>query len=106
MSVCAIETEDAFNEALGHSFNQLVVIDFYAVWCGPCTTMAAPVRKLASEYTDVSFYKLDIDNVRTVAAEQKINSMPTFILYKDGGMVNTVVGAKPKALEDAIKSHI
>lgn len=103
--------QDAFNEAVKVSTQEhqdskkLVVIDFYAVWCGPCKDIAPKVDAFAKEYTGVSFYKLNVDDLQTLAAELRIYSMPSFVLYKNGVRVETVVGASPKALENALIKH-
>jgi thioredoxin 1 len=111
MSVCAIETEDAYNAALKVSTKdpedpqrtqKLVVIDFHAVWCGPCRGMAGHVAELANNYSGVSFYKLDVDNFPSIAAKHDIRSMPTFVLCWNGEAVQTVVGADRKGLEAAL----
>lgn len=61
---------------------------------------------MSDEYPTARFYKLDVDNVPDVAQELGIRAMPTFVLFKNGEKVGEVVGANPKALEAAIKSHV
>ncbi len=63
-------------------------------------------NRMSDEYPTARFYKLDVDNVPDVAQELGIRAMPTFVLFKDGEKVGEVVGANPKALEAAIKSHV
>ncbi|KAK4968748.1 Thioredoxin amt13 [Elasticomyces elasticus] len=60
---------------------------------------------MSDTYTDVRFYKLDVDEVPDVAQELGIRAMPTFVLFKDGEKVGEVVGANPKALEAAIQQY-
>ncbi|KAK4994821.1 thioredoxin trx1 [Elasticomyces elasticus] len=83
----------------------LMVLDCFATWCGPCKTIAPLVVKMSDTYTDVRFYKLDVDEVPDVAQELGIRAMPTFVLFKDGEKVSEVVGANPKALETAIQQY-
>ena len=59
--------------------------------------------RLSNVYTSARFYKLDIDEVSSVAHEQEIRAMPTFLIYKDGKEVERVVGSNEKALQEAIK---
>ncbi|TKA77187.1 hypothetical protein B0A49_01832 [Cryomyces minteri] len=92
----------------------LMVVDFFATWCGPCKVIAPQVVNLRSfflsrfsdTYTDARFYKLDVDEVPDVAQELGIRAMPTFMLFRDGEKVAEVVGANPKALEAAIQKEL
>ncbi|KAL4947703.1 thioredoxin-like protein [Aspergillus filifer] len=84
-----------------------VVVDFFATWCGPCKAIAPVVGKLSETYTDVKFIQVDVDKARSIAQEHQIRAMPTFVLYKDGKMLDKrVVGGNMKELEEAIKSII
>ncbi|MCJ1477647.1 Cytoplasmic thioredoxin isoenzyme 2 [Lambiella insularis] len=80
-----------------------MVIDCFATWCGPCKVIAPKVVEFSNEYKDARFYKVDVDEVPDVAQELAIRAMPTFVLFKDGELAETVVGASPPALEAAIK---
>lgn len=84
----------------------LMVIDAYATWCGPCKVMAPEVVKFSKQYPDARFYKIDVDELSELAQELEVRAMPTFLLFKDGVKVETVVGANPKALETAIQKHL
>ncbi|KAL4935238.1 hypothetical protein BDV06DRAFT_217575 [Aspergillus oleicola] len=84
-----------------------VVVDFFATWCGPCKAIAPVVGKLSETYTDVRFIQVDVDKARSIAQEHQIRAMPTFVLYKDGKLLDKrVVGGNMKELEEAIKSII
>ncbi|KAL4747368.1 thioredoxin [Aspergillus terricola var. indicus] len=83
-----------------------VVVDCFAEWCGPCKAIAPAVEKFAQNYTDASFYQIDVDELSEVAAELGIRAMPTFLLFKDGEKVQEVVGANPPALEAGIKALV
>ncbi|OPL20848.1 thioredoxin-like 1-like protein, partial [Mytilus galloprovincialis] len=62
----------------------LIVVDFFATWCGPCVQIAPVYQKLSDEYSDCIFLKVDVDEVEDVAAESGISAMPTFQCYKNG----------------------
>ncbi|KAF2083278.1 thioredoxin-domain-containing protein [Saccharata proteae CBS 121410] len=85
---------------------ELVVLDCFATWCGPCKVIAPQVVKFSDLYPNAKFYKLDVDEVPEVAQELGIRAMPTFLLFKGGEKIGEVVGANPKALEAAIKEHL
>lgn len=80
-----------------------VVLDCFADWCGPCKAIAPKVEQFAEEFTDAKFYKFDVDELSDVAAELGVRAMPSFFLFKDGEVVDTVVGANPPALQAGIQ---
>ncbi|MEO8209760.1 MAG: thioredoxin [bacterium] len=74
-----------------------VLIDFWAVWCGPCKMIAPIVGELATEYEGkLKVGKLDIDNNQEVSIKYGIRSIPTLLIFKDGKIVDQIVGAVPK----------
>jgi len=81
----------------------VMVIDCFAVWCGPCKVIAPKVVELAKKYPTASFYKVDVDAVPDVAQELAIRAMPTFKIFKDGELVDSIVGASVAPLEEAVK---
>lgn len=75
----------------------LVMIDFWAVWCGPCRIIAPTVEELAKEYAGkVKIMKLNTDENPDIASKYKIMGIPTLMFFKDGQKVDQVVGAVPK----------
>ncbi|KAK2051449.1 thioredoxin-like protein [Colletotrichum caudatum] len=83
--------------------NSYVVIDFYAVWCGPCKAMAPFFQKHADELAPrgVAFAKVDIDVVPELAAQHRITTIPTFLFIKDGQTIDDVRSATPEKLKEA-----
>ena len=74
-----------------------VLIDFWATWCGPCRTIGPIVEELAVEYNDkVKFGKLDVDNNQQTAIKYGVRSIPTLLVFKDGIVKETIIGAVPK----------
>ncbi len=92
-----IEFTDAnFEEAVLNS-DVPVLVDFWAVWCGPCRAIAPIVDELASEFDGrVKIGKLNVDEHRAVPGKYRITSIPTLLVFKDGKMVQQIVGARPK----------
>jgi thioredoxin 1 len=75
----------------------LVVVDFWAPWCGPCRMVAPMIEQLAAEYAGrVTFGKVNVDESPEVSARYGIRSIPTIGIFKDGEPVDGVIGAVPK----------
>ena len=78
------------------SENKLVLVDFYATWCGPCKMLSPILEEVASEHDDVVVLKIDTDDNIDLAEQFSVMSIPTMVLFKDGKPVNKKVGYAPK----------
>ena len=84
----------------------LTLVDFWATWCGPCRMVAPIVEELASETSDVTFAKVDVDENPDVAMGLGITSIPTLMLFKNGKLVDKLIGARPKQdIRQMIDAH-
>jgi thioredoxin 1 len=85
----------------------LAVVDFWATWCAPCRMIAPIVEQLATEYAGkAKVAKLDVDHNQKTAARFNVRSIPTILFFKDGKLIDQVVGAVPRpALEARFKEH-
>lgn len=86
-----IINKDNFEEKVLKS-NDVVLVDFFATWCGPCKMIAPVLDKLSEEY---KVYKVDIDNDTDLAISYGVRSVPTLLFFKEGKIVHTEVGALP-----------
>jgi thioredoxin 1 len=86
----------------------LVVVDCWARWCGPCRLVAPIIEELSRDYVGrVLFGKLDVDENREVSMQYNIMSIPTLLVFKNGKLVDVIIGAMPRqALEQKITRHL
>jgi len=86
----------------------LVVVDFWATWCGPCRMVAPIMEQIAGQYAGkVKVTKLDVDANQKTAMRFNVRSIPSILFFKDGAHVDTLVGAYPKPVfEEKITRHI
>jgi len=85
-----------------------VLVDFWAIGCGPCRLIAPVVEELAVQYADkLKVLKVDVDQEQNLAIRYGIMSIPTLLLFKNGQVVDQIVGALPKGvIEERVKRHL
>ena len=94
--MATIATNATFDELLKDE--KLVIVDFWAVWCGPCRMSAPILDQISEEMADkVSVVKCNVDDCEDVAMRYRIMNIPTLLFFKNGEMVDRTVGAMPKA---------
>ncbi|BFZ16647.1 hypothetical protein BsWGS_19686 [Bradybaena similaris] len=96
-----IATNDEFNQIISTT-GLLVVVDFYATWCGPCNAIGPQVERWSQEFNDVIFLKIDVDENDETAEQCGISAMPTFQFYKGGQKIDEIVGANQDKIKDKI----
>ncbi|KAE8719490.1 Thioredoxin H-type [Hibiscus syriacus] len=105
--VISCETIASLNDQL-HTANasmKLVVVNFTASWCGPSRSMIPILVELAEKLPHVIFFKVDADDLKTVTRDFDVEALPTFILLKQGNIVDKVVGACKDELKQKITFH-
>lgn len=91
-------TANTFEEKIASG---VVLVDFFADWCGPCKMMAPVLEEIANEREDVHIYKVNVDEEGSLAQQFNVMSIPTLVLFKDGKAVATTMGFNPKPAVEA-----
>lgn len=92
MAVVKLTTENFKNE----TSQGLVLVDFYADWCGPCKMLAPVLDELSEEVIDVKISKVNVDEAKELAVEFGVSTIPSITILKDGKIMHQDVGYKPK----------
>jgi len=98
-------TDADFQDTLQN--NNLVLVDFWAPWCGPCRMVAPVLEEIASENSNVVIAKMNTDENPNTASQHGIMSIPTMMIFKNGELVDRLVGALPKpAIMEKLQPHL
>ncbi|MBT4455196.1 MAG: thioredoxin [Candidatus Nitrosopelagicus sp.] len=84
-------TSQNFNQEIRN--NNLLLVDFWAEWCGPCKSMHPIFTRMAKKYKQIRFARVNVDDAQDIAMKYGVKSIPTFIMFKNAEVVNTMVGA-------------
>ncbi|CAI2296400.1 unnamed protein product [Caenorhabditis sp. 36 PRJEB53466] len=106
MPVTAVGSLLELNNILERSdANRLIIVDFFAHWCGPCRIVSPAFEQMSAEFGNATFLKVNVDEARDIAARYAISAMPTFVFIKNGRQVESVRGANVSAIRAAIEKH-
>ena len=93
-----------FDQFISHG---LVVVDFWAPWCGPCSLLEPVLEEVVAKYPEVKFGKVNCDKAPELVKQYQVVSIPNLIIFKDGELVDRIVGlCDEDELIDAIEAHL
>jgi thioredoxin 1 len=93
-NIIEITSKDQFDEAV--KSETLTIVDFWAVWCGPCRVLKPLLHKIAGEHPEIQLLTVDVDANQELAAQYDINSIPAVFMFKNGEIVDNFVGVMPE----------
>jgi len=93
-NIIEITSKDQFDEAV--KSETLTIVDFWAVWCGPCRVLKPLLHKIAGEHPEIQLLTVDVDANWDLAAEYNINSIPAVFMFKNWEIVDNFVGVMPE----------
>ncbi|KAG5682658.1 hypothetical protein PVAND_011997 [Polypedilum vanderplanki] len=104
--VYLIKDKADFDAQLEKAGDLLVIVDFFATWCGPCKMIAPKLEEFSNTYSDkIVVVKVDVDECEDLAVQYNISSMPTFVFIKKGQQIDSFSGANAEKLEKYITQH-
>ncbi len=93
-NIIEITSKDQFDEAV--KSENLTIVDFWAVWCGPCRVLKPLLHKIAGEHPEIQLLTVDVDANQELAAQYDINSIPAVFFFKNWEIVDSFVGVMPE----------
>lgn len=103
MGICVTNVRDDIFNAIITS-NKLVVVDFFATWCGPCRALSPYIDELAANHHNILFAKANIEEAPVIANELDVKSLPCVIIFENGKEINRVVGFNKPKLQAIIEN--
>lgn len=93
-------------EKLIETDNNLIVLDCYATWCGPCKKISEPINKMAEKYdNNISVLKADMDECEDISIKYRITSLPTILFFKHGQEIDRVVGSNMELIYSKVETY-
>ncbi|CAK9302149.1 unnamed protein product [Gordionus sp. m RMFG-2023] len=100
-----INTTEQFDEILESNRDKLIIVDFYATWCGPCRVVGPQFEDMASKMNNIVCLKVDVDQHEELVERYDISAMPTFIYIKNKEKVDVISGANFEKIQEKVKQY-
>eukprot|EP00051_Salpingoeca_urceolata_P006482 m.85577 g.85577 ORF g.85577 m.85577 type:complete len:109 (+) comp14849_c0_seq5:2074-2400(+) len=104
MPIKQVVEQEEFNTIIKEAGDKLVIVDFYADWCGPCKQLAPKLEELSTKTPNAIFLKVNVDDSEEIAAQEKVSAMPTIKFFKGGKELSdsAVLGNKFDAIRETV----
>lgn len=106
LAVKVLGSKSAFETAVAASDKRPVMAWFTASWCGPCKAITPHMEKLSENVTNVEILKIDVDANGELAEEYEVESVPTFIMFKNKEVAGRILGASAPKIDELVKSNV
>jgi len=104
-SLIHISSQSELSSIISKNKNRLIVVDFFATWCGPCKMISPTFESLPNQFPDAIFCKVDSDQCQDIASSYSVSALPTFVFLKNGSEVDRLRGANKDELLNKVKTH-
>ncbi|CAB3980529.1 thioredoxin II [Paramuricea clavata] len=103
--ITIINSKKEYDDLVSSTSDGLIVVDFYADWCGPCRQIAPVYKRFSKEFKKVKFASVDVDEHEDIAENEGVTVMPVFRFYKLGQMIDQVTGANKEQLREKLEMY-
>uniref|UniRef100_A0A1A9VRG8 Thioredoxin domain-containing protein n=1 Tax=Glossina austeni TaxID=7395 RepID=A0A1A9VRG8_GLOAU len=103
----SVQSKEDMEKQINEAGEKLIVIDFYASWCGPCKIISPKLEELSAQYSDKALVlKVNVDDCEEIALEYNVTSMPTFVFMKNRQIIDVFVGGNPEKLVKNMEKYV
>ncbi|KAI9589684.1 thioredoxin-2 [Glossina fuscipes] len=103
----SVQSKEDMEKQINEAGEKLIVIDFYASWCGPCKIISPKLEELSVQYSDKALVlKVNVDDCEEIALEYNVTSMPTFVFMKNRQIIDIFVGGNPEKLVKNMEKYV
>ena len=105
MSVREVDSLEELQSIISNT-DELIIVEFFAHWCGPCSMIAPEFERLATETPNAVFLRVDVENSKEIVKAYDVTSMPTFVFFRTGLKLEHLVAGKVEILEEKLNTHL
>ncbi|CAB3405339.1 unnamed protein product [Caenorhabditis bovis] len=104
-AIIEISDMEHLDRLIEQNKDTVLILDFFATWCGPCKEIAPVYKELAEKYRNIKFLKIDINEAEDVCTKYDVKLMPTFVFLKNAEQIDILEGGYPDVLREMVAKH-